>query len=164
MFSSKNACSTQRLPLRMASLIVICATLTAGITSCGNEESGAVRNATIATGTTCKSAGEAKTMSGAPYICTTTEAGKVWYPISKQQTWICVKLGATRFMLEGVLSVCGKVKSIRRWYTTLPVALTIKGKVLPTSDPAALELAGESSGTVKKATVADPENTVVVTP
>ncbi len=164
MFSSKNACSTQRLPLRMASLIVICATLTAGITSCGNEESGAVRNATIATGTTCKSAGEAKTMSGAPYICTTTEAGKVWYPISKQQTWICVKLGATRFMLEGVLAVCGKVKSVRRWYTTLPVALTIKGKVLPTSDPAALELAGESSGTVKKATVADPENTVVVTP
>ena len=164
MFSSKNACSTQRLPLRMASLIVICATLTAGITSCGNEESGAVRNATIATGTTCKSAGEAKTMSGAPYICTITEAGKVWYPISKQQTWICVKLGATRFMLEGVLSVCGKVKSIRRWYTTLPVALTIKGKVLPTSDPAALELAGESSGTVKKATVTDPENTVVVTP
>lgn len=164
MFSSKNACSTQRLPLRMASLIVICATLTAGITSCGNEESGAVRNATIATGTTCKSAGEAKTMSGTPYICTTTEAGKVWYPISKQQTWICVKLGATRFMLEGVLAVCGKVKNIRRWYTTLPVALTINGKVLPTSDPAALELAGESPGTVKKATVADPQNTVVVNP
>jgi hypothetical protein len=112
----------------------------------------------------CKSAGEAKTMSGAPYICTTTAAGKVWYPISKQQTWICVKLGATRFMLEGVLAVCGKVKNIRRWYTTLPVDLTIKGKVLPTSDPAALELAGESPGTVKKATVADPANAAVVTP
>ena len=164
MFSSKDARSTQRHPLRMASLVAICATLTAGITSCGSEEKGAVRNATIATGTTCKSAGEAKTMSGAPYICTTTEAGKVWYPISKQQTWICVKLGATRFMLEGVLAVCGKVKNIRRWFTTLPVALTIKGKVLPTSDPAALVLAGESPGTVKKATVADPENTVVVTP
>ena len=164
MFSSKDASSHQRLTLRMASLVVICATLTAGITSCGSEEKGAVLNATIATGTTCKSAGEAKTMSGAPYICTTTEAGKVWYPISKQQTWICVKLGATRFMLEGVLAVCGKVKNIRRWFTTLPVALTINGKVLPTSDPAALELAGESSGTVKKATVADPENTVVVTP
>jgi hypothetical protein len=164
MFSSKDASSHQRLTLRMASLVVICATLAAGITSCGNEESGAVRNATIATGTTCKSAGETKTMSGTPYICTTTAAGKVWYPISKQQTWICVKLGATRFMLEGVLAVCGKVKNIRRWYTTLPVNLTIKGKVLPTSDPAALELAGESFGVVKKATVADPENTVVVTP
>jgi len=164
MFSSKDASSPQRLTLRMASLVVICATLTGGIASCGSEEKGAVRNATIATGTTCKSAGEAKTLSGAPYICTITEAGKVWYPISKQQTWICVKLGATRFMLEGVLAVCGKVKSVRRWYTTLPVALTIKGKVLPTSDPAALELAGESPGTVKKATVADPENTVVVTP
>ncbi|MEI6742997.1 MAG: hypothetical protein WCL35_04485 [bacterium] len=164
MFSSKNARSTQRHPLRIASLVVICATLTAGIASCGSEEKGAVRNATIATGTTCKSAGEAKTMSGTPYICTTTEAGKVWYPISKQQTWICVKLGATRFMLEGVLAVCGKVKNIRRWYTTLPVALTINGKVLPTSDPAALELAGESPGTVKKATVADPQNTVVVNP
>ena len=164
MFSSKNARSTQRHPLRIVSLVAICATLSTGITSCGNEESGDVRNATIATGTTCKSAGEAKTMSGTPYICTTTEAGKVWYPISKQQTWICVKLGATRFMLEGVLAVCGKVKSIRRWYTTLPVDLTIKGKVLPTSDPAALELAGESYGIVKKATVADPENTVVVTP
>jgi hypothetical protein len=67
-------------------------------------------------------------------------------------------------MLEGVLAVCGKVKNIRRWYTTLPVDLTIKGKVLPTSDPAALELAGESPGTVKKATVADPENAAVVTP
>ena len=164
MFSSKNARSTQRHPLRIVSLVAICATLSTGITSCGNEESGAVRNATIATGTTCKSAGEAKTMSGTPYICTTTEAGKVWYPISKQQTWICVKLGATRFMLEGVLAVCGKVKNIRRWYTTLPVALTIKGKVLPSSDPAALELAGESFGVVKKATVVDPENTVVVTP
>jgi hypothetical protein len=164
MFSSKDASSHQRLTLRMVSLVAICATLTAGIASCGSEEKGAVRNATISTGTTCKSAGEAKTLSGAPYICTITEAGKVWYPISKQQTWICVKLGATRFMLEGVLSVCGKVKSIRRWYTTLPVALTIKGKVLPTSDPAALVLAGESPGTVKKATVADPENTVVVTP
>ena len=163
MFSSKNARSTQRHPLRIVSLVAICATLSTGITSCGNEESD-VRNATIATGTTCKSAGEAKTMSGTPYICTTTEAGKVWYPISKQQTWICVKLGATRFMLEGVLAVCGKVKSVRRWYTTLPVALTIKGKVLPTSDPAALELAGESYGIVKKATVADPENTAVVTP
>ena len=163
MFSSKNARSTQRHPLRIVSLVAICATLSTGITSCGNEESD-VRNATIATGTTCKSAGEAKTMSGTPYICTTTEAGKVWYPISKQQTWICVKLGATRFMLEGVLAVCGKVKSVRRWYTTLPVALTINGKVLPTSDPAALELAGESYGIVKKATVADPENTVVVTP
>ena len=163
MFSSKNARSTQRLTLRMASLLLAGATLTGGITSCGNEESD-VRNATIATGTTCKSAGEAKTMSGTPYICTTTEAGKVWYPISKQQTWICVKLGATRFMLEGVLAVCGKVKSVRRWYTTLPVALTIKGKVLPSSDPAALELAGESFGVVKKATVVDPENTVVVTP
>ena len=163
MFSSKNARSTQRHPLRIVSLVAICATLSTGITSCGNEESD-VRNATIATGTTCKSAGEAKTMSGTPYICTTTEAGKVWYPISKQQTWICVKLGATRFMLEGVLAVCGKVKSVRRWYTTLPVDLTIKGKVLPTSDPAALELAGESYGIVKKATVADPENTVVVTP
>ena len=164
MFSSKDASSPRRLTLRMASLLLAGATLTGGITSCGNEESGDVRNATIATGTACKSAGEAKTMSGAPYICTTTEAGKVWYPISKQQTWICVKLGATRFMLEGVLAVCGKVKSVRRWYTTLPVDLTIKGKVLPTSDPAALELAGESPGTVKKATVADPENTVVVTP
>ena len=164
MFSSKNARSTQRHPLRIVSLVAICATLSTGITSCGNEESGDVRNATIATGTTCKSAGEAKTMSGTPYICTTTEAGKVWYPISKQQTWICVKLGATRFMLEGVLAVCGKVKSVRRWYTTLPVALTIKGKVLPSSDPAALELAGESFGVVKKATVVDPENTVVVTP
>ena len=163
MFSSKNARSTQRHPLRIVSLVAICATLSTGITSCGNEESD-VRNATIATGTTCKSAGEAKTMSGTPYICTTTEAGKVWYPISKQQTWICVKLGATRFMLEGVLAVCGKVKNIRRWYTTLPVDLTIKGKVLPTSDPAALELAGESPGTVKKATVADPENAAVVTP
>ena len=163
MFSSKNARSTQRHPLRIVSLVAICATLSTGITSCGNEESD-VRNATIATGTTCKSAGEAKTMSGTPYICTTTEAGKVWYPISKQQTWICVKLGATRFMLEGVLAVCGKVKNIRRWYTTLPVALTIKGKVLPSSDPAALELAGESYGIVKKATVADPENTAVVTP
>ena len=163
MFSSKNARSTQRHPLRIVSLVAICATLSTGITSCGNEESD-VRNATIATGTTCKSAGEAKTMSGTPYICTTTEAGKVWYPISKQQTWICVKLGATRFMLEGVLAVCGKVKSVRRWYTTLPVDLTIKGKVLPTSDPAALELAGESYGIVKKATVADPENTAVVTP
>ena len=163
MFSSKNARSTQRHPLRIVSLVAICATLSTGITSCGNEESD-VRNATIATGTTCKSAGEAKTMSGTPYICTTTEAGKVWYPISKQQTWICVKLGATRFMLEGVLAVCGKVKSVRRWYTTLPVALTIKGKVLPSSDPAALELAGESFGVVKKATVADPENTAVVTP
>ena len=163
MFSSKNARSTQRHPLRIVSLVAICATLSTGITSCGNEESD-VRNATIATGTTCKSAGEAKTMSGTPYICTTTEAGKVWYPISKQQTWICVKLGATRFMLEGVLAVCGKVKNIRRWYTTLPVALTIKGKVLPSSDPAALELAGESFGVVKKATVVDPENTVVVTP
>ena len=163
MFSSKNARSTQRHPLRIVSLVAICATLSTGITSCGNEESD-VRNATIATGTTCKSAGEAKTMSGTPYICTTTEAGKVWYPISKQQTWICVKLGATRFMLEGVLAVCGKVKSVRRWYTTLPVALTIKGKVLPSSDPAALELAGESFGVVKKATVVDPENTVVVTP
>ena len=163
MFSSKNARSTQRHPLRIVSLVAICATLSTGITSCGNEESD-VRNATIATGTTCKSAGEAKTMSGTPYICTTTEAGKVWYPISKQQTWICVKLGATRFMLEGVLAVCGKVKSVRRWYTTLPVALTINGKVLPTSDPAALELAGESYGIVKKATVADPENTAVVTP
>ena len=120
MFSSKNARSTQRHPLRIVSLVAICATLSTGITSCGNEESD-VRNATIATGTTCKSAGEAKTMSGTPYICTTTEAGKVWYPISKQQTWICVKLGATRFMLEGVLAVCGKVKSVRRWYTTLPV-------------------------------------------
>jgi len=164
MFSSKDASSPRRLTLRMASLLLAGATLTGGITSCGNEESGDVRNATIATGTACKSAGEAKTMSGAPYICTTTEAGKVWYPISKQQTWICVKLGATRFMLEGVLAVCGKVKSVRRWYTTLPVDLTIKGKVLPTSDPAALELAGESYGIVKKATVADPENTVVVTP
>ena len=163
MFSSKNARSTQRHPLRIVSLVAICATLSTGITSCGNEESD-VRNATIATGTTCKSAGEAKTMSGTPYICTTTEAGKVWYPISKQQTWICVKLGATRFMLEGVLAVCGKVKSVRRWYTTLPVDLTIKGKVLPTSDPAALELAGESYGIVKKATVADSENTAVVTP
>lgn len=163
MFSSKNARSTQRHPLRIVSLVAICATLSTGITSCGNEESD-VRNATIATGTTCKSAGEAKTMSGTPYICTITAAGKVWYPISKQQTWICVKLGATRFVLEGVLAVCGKVKNIRRWYTTLPVALTIKGKVLPSSDPAALELAGESYGIVKKATVADPQNTVVVTP
>ncbi len=163
MFSSKDASSPRRLTLRMASLLLVGATLTAGITSCGNEESD-VRNATIATGTTCKSAGEAKTMSGTPYICTITAAGKVWYPISKQQTWICVKLGATRFMLEGVLAVCGKVKSVRRWYTTLPVDLTIKGKVLPTSDPAALELAGESFGVVKKATVVDPENTVVVTP
>jgi hypothetical protein len=163
MFSSKNARSTQRHPLRIVSLVAICATLSTGITSCGNEESD-VRNATIATGTTCKSAGEAKTMSGTPYICTITAAGKVWYPISKQQTWICVKLGATRFVLEGVLAVCGKVKNIRRWYTTLPVALTIKGKVLPSSDPAALELAGESFGVVKKATVADPQNTVVVTP
>lgn len=164
MFSSKDASSPRRTTLRMASLLFVGAALTAGITSCGNEEKGAVRNATIATGTTCKSAGEAKTMSGAPYICTSTEAGKVWYPISKQQTWICVKLGATRFMLEGVLAVCGKVKSIRRWHTTLPVELTIKGKVLPTSDPAALELAGESPGTVKKATVADPANAAVVTP
>ena len=164
MFSSKDASSPRRLTLRMASLLLVGATLTGGITSCGSEEKGAIRNATIATGTACKSAGEAKTMSGAPYICTTTEAGKVWYPVSKQQTWICVKLGATRFMLEGVLAVCGKVKSVRRWYTTLPVDLTIKGKVLPTSDPAALELAGESYGIVKKATVADPENTVVVTP
>ena len=163
MFSSKNASSPRRLTLRMASLLLVGATLSTGITSCGNEESD-VRNATIATGTTCKSAGEAKTMSGTPYICTITAAGKVWYPISKQQTWICVKLGATRFMLEGVLAVCGKVKSVRRWYTTLPVDLTIKGKVLPTSDPAALELAGESFGVVKKATVADPQNTVVVTP
>ena len=163
MFSSKNARSTQRHPLRIVSLVAICATLSTGITSCGNEESD-VRNATIATGTTCKSAGEAKTMSGTPYICTITAAGKVWYPISKQQTWICVKLGATRFVLEGVLAVCGKVKNIRRWYTTLPVALTIKGKVLPSSDPAALELAGESYGIVKKATVADPENTAGVTP
>ena len=163
MFSSKNARSTQRHPLRIVSLVAICATLSTGITSCGNEESD-VRNATIATGTTCKSAGEAKTMSGTPYICTITAAGKVWYPISKQQTWICVKLGATRFVLEGVLAVCGKVKNIRRWYTTLPVALTIKGKVLPSSDPAALELAGESYGIVKKAPVADPENTAVVTP
>jgi hypothetical protein len=163
MFSSKNARSTQRHPLRIVSLVAICATLSTGITSCGNEESD-VRSATIATGTTCKSAGEAKTMSGTPYICTITAAGKVWYPISKQQTWICVKLGATRFVLEGVLAVCGKVKNIRRWYTTLPVALTIKGKVLPSSDPAALELAGESFGVVKKATVADPQNTVVVTP
>ena len=164
MFSSEDARSTRRLTIRMASLLLVGATLTAGITSCGSEEKGAVRNATIATGTACQSAGESKTMSGAPYICTITEPGKVWYPVSKQQTWICAKLGATRFMLEGVLAVCGKVKSIRRWYTTLPVALTIKGKVLPTSDPAALELAGESPGTVKKATVADPENTVVVTP
>ena len=67
-------------------------------------------------------------------------------------------------MLEGVLAVCGKVKNIRRWYTTLPVDLTIKGKVLPASDPVALELAGESPGTVKKATVVDPENAAVVTP
>lgn len=164
MFSSKDASSPRRTTLRMASLLFVGAALTAGITSCGSEEKGAVRNAAIATGTTCKSAGQAKTMSGAPYICTSTEAGKVWYPISKQQTWICVKLGATRFMLEGVLAVCGKVKSIRRWHTTLPVDLTIKGKVLPTSDPAALELAGESPGTVKKATVADPANAAVVTP
>jgi hypothetical protein len=164
MFSSNDAHSPRRLTLRMASLLFVGAALTVGITSCGSDEKGAVRNATIATGTTCKSAGEAKTLSGAPYICTITEVGKVWYPISKQQTWVCVKLGATRFMLEGVLAVCGKVKSIRRWYTTLPVALTIKGKVLPTSDPAALELAGESPGTVKKATVADPANAAVVTP
>ena len=164
MFSSKDAHSPRRLTLRMASLLFVGATLTAGITSCGSEEKSSVRNATIATGTACKSAGETKTMSGAPFICTTTAAGKVWYPISKQQTWICVKLGATRFMLEGVLAVCGKVKSVRRWYTTLPVDLTIKGKVLPTSDPAALELAGESYGIVKKATVADPENAAVVSP
>ena len=164
MFSSNDARSPRRLTLRMASLLFVGAALTVGITSCGSDEKSAVRNATIATGTTCKSAGEAKTLSGAPYICTITEVGKVWYPISKQQTWVCVKLGATRFMLEGVLAVCGKVKSIRRWYTTLPVALTIKGKVLPTSDPAALELAGESPGTVKKATVADPANAAVVTP
>ena len=164
MFSSNDARSPRRLTLRMASLLFVGAALTVGITSCGSDEKSAVRNATIAIGTTCKSAGEAKTLSGAPYICTITEVGKVWYPISKQQTWVCVKLGATRFMLEGVLAVCGKVKSIRRWYTTLPVALTIKGKVLPTSDPAALELAGESPGTVKKATVADPANAAVVTP
>ncbi len=164
MFSSNDARLTRRHPLRMVSLVAMCATLTAGIISCGNEDNGVVRNAAIATGSVCKSAGETKSMSGAPYICTTTAAGKVWYPISKQQTWICVKLGATRFMLEGVLAVCGKVKNIRRWFTTLPVDLTIKGKVLPTSDPAALELAGESPGTVKKATVADPDNAAVVTP
>ena len=164
MFSSKDTRLVRWHPLRVVSLLAICATLTAGITSCGSEEKSAVRNTAIATGTTCKSAGEAKTMSGAPYICTSTAAGKVWYPISKQQTWICVKLGATRFMLEGVLAVCGKVKNIRRWYTTLPVDLTIKGKVLPSSDPAALELAGESAGVVKKATVVDPENTTVAAP
>jgi len=164
MFSPKDARSLHRFPLRMASLVVICATLSAGITGCGSSESSSVRNATIATGTACKSAGESKKISGAPYICAVTEAGKVWYPVSKQQSWICVKLGATRDVLEGVLSVCGKVKGIRRWFTTLPVDLTVNGKVLPTSDPAALVLAGESPGTVKKATVADPENTAVVTP
>jgi hypothetical protein len=104
--------------------IALTVSLAIGLVACGGTDQSRDRNTTLSTASTlakCATGGTLKVIAGQKSICAVTKTGKFWYPVAKQKTWLCSKLGIVR--LQGdVYAVCGKAGKKKFWNTTLPLS------------------------------------------
>lgn len=104
--------------------IALTVSLAIGLVACGGGDQSRERNSTleaVSTLASCTTGGTTKVITGQKSICAVTKTGKFWYPVAKQKTWLCSKLGSVRLQAD-VYAVCGKAGKKKFWNTTLPLS------------------------------------------
>lgn len=110
--------------IRTSYTVALIVSLTLGLAACGSGSESRERNTTLSTASTlakCTTGGALKVIAGQKSICAVTKTGKFWYPVAKQKTWLCSKLGIVRLQAD-VYAVCGKAGKKKFWNTTLPLS------------------------------------------